>query len=60
MAGNGTGNPNRRGPWFALVTVIAVFVIGWILARQLYKSQQLENCFMEGRTNCAPIEIPSK
>jgi hypothetical protein len=29
-----------------------------VLVRQLGKESQLEDCLMQGRTNCAPIELP--
>jgi hypothetical protein len=48
-------NPSRRGPMVALGVVVFLFVIGWILARELYSGSKLEDCLMEGRTNCAPL-----
>jgi hypothetical protein len=48
-------NPSRRGSMVALGVVVLLFLIGWILARELYSGSKLEDCLMEGRTNCAPI-----
>ena len=33
-----------------------LFLVGWLLAHELYASGKLEDCLMSGRTNCAPIE----
>jgi hypothetical protein len=48
-------NPSRRGPMMAVGVVVFLFVIGWILARELYSGSKLEDCLMEGRSNCGPI-----
>jgi hypothetical protein len=29
-----------------------------VLVRQLGAESKLEDCLMQGRTNCAPIELP--
>ena len=49
-------NESRRGPLFALLAVVVIFVIGWLLARELYSDSRMEDCLLSGRTNCAPIE----
>jgi len=56
MADNEPQNESRRGPLFALVAVVVIFVIGWLLARELYSDSRMEDCLLSGRTNCAPIE----
>jgi hypothetical protein len=56
MAANDNRNPNRRGPLVALGVVVVLFVIGWLLAHELYANGKLEDCLMSGRTNCEPIE----
>jgi len=53
-------NRNPRGPLIALGVVVVLFVIGWILARELYADSKLEDCLMSGRTNCAPIQTPNR
>jgi hypothetical protein len=53
-------NQNPRGPLFALAAVVVIFVLGLLLFRTLYTSRRLEDCFLSGRTNCAPIESPSR
>jgi hypothetical protein len=60
MADNGTENRNRRGSLIALGVVVLLFVVGWILAHELYVGGKMEDCVMSGRTNCAPIDAPSR
>jgi hypothetical protein len=52
-------NPSRRGSLVALGVVVFLFVIGWILARELYSGNKLEDCLMSGRSNCAPLDTQS-
>lgn len=47
---------SQRRSLIALGIVVALFVIGWILARELYADSKLEDCLMSGRTNCQPID----
>ena len=51
---------SRRGPLIALLVVVLLFVIGWVLARELYANGKLEDCLMSGRTNCEPVQNPSR
>lgn len=51
---------NRRGPLIGLLVVVLLFVIGWVLARELYAGGKLEDCLMSGRTNCEPIQNPPR
>ena len=44
----------------ALVIVVLLFVVGWVLAHELYANGKLEDCMLSGRTNCAPIQSPSQ
>ncbi|MGD0025880.1 MAG: hypothetical protein ABSC37_14885 [Xanthobacteraceae bacterium] len=60
MADRDRQNGSRRGPLIALGIVVFLFVIGWLLARELYNSGRLEDCLLSGRTNCAPIQAPSR
>jgi len=53
-------NPSRRGPLIALGVVVLLFVIGWVLARELYANGKLEDCLLSGRTNCEPIQSPGR
>jgi hypothetical protein len=51
---------SQRSSLIALGVVVFLFVIGWILARELYSSGKLEDCLMSGRTNCVPLENQSR
>lgn len=42
-----------------LIVVLSLAIAGILLVRQLDKKSQLEDCLLSGRTNCAPIVIPS-
>ncbi len=60
MADHDRQDGNRRGPVIALVVVVLLFVVGWILTQMLYSNGRLEDCLLSGRTNCAPIQTPSR
>jgi len=40
----------------ALGVVVLLFLVGWLLARELYTGEKMEDCVMSGRTNCAPLD----
>jgi hypothetical protein len=44
----------------ALGVVVFLFVVGWLLARELYSNGKMEDCLMSGRTNCAPLDTQSR
>ena len=56
MADRNPKPDSRRGPMIALGVVVFLFVVGWLLARELYANGKLEDCLMSGRTNCQSIE----
>jgi hypothetical protein len=56
---NGDKGSQRRS-LVALGVVVALFLIGWLLAHELYADSKLEDCLMSGRTNCAPIDTPRR
>ena len=60
MAGNDSDNRNQRGAMVALGVVVFLFVVGWLLARELYSNGKMEDCLMSGRTNCAPLDTQSR
>jgi hypothetical protein len=60
MPNDNDTNPSRRGPLVALGVVVVLFVVGWLLAHELYANGKLEDCLMSGRTNCAPIDTQSR
>jgi hypothetical protein len=47
---------NQRRSMIALGVVVLIFLIGWLLARELYAGGKMEDCVMSGRTNCAPLD----
>jgi hypothetical protein len=60
MPGNDSDNRNQRGAMVALGVVVFLFVVGWLLARELYSNGKMEDCLMSGRTNCAPLDTQSR
>ncbi len=46
----------RRTTLIALVFVLALVVGGLFLTHELRKMSQIQDCAMQGRSNCAPIE----
>lgn len=56
MAERDKDDASRRRSLIALGVVVLLFVIGWILARELYANGKIEDCVMSGRTNCVPLD----
>jgi len=53
-------NDGQRRSLIALGVVVLLFVLGWILAREIYANDKVEDCVLSGRTNCMPIDTQSK
>jgi hypothetical protein len=53
-------NGSRRRSMIALGIVVLLFVVGWVLAHELYANGKLEDCLLSGRTNCEPIQSPNQ
>ncbi|MFZ3359831.1 MAG: hypothetical protein WCA56_03640 [Xanthobacteraceae bacterium] len=53
-------NGSQRRSMMALGVVVVLFVVGWVLAHELYANGKIEDCVMSGRTNCVPIETPPR
>jgi hypothetical protein len=51
---------SRRGALAGLVIAIVLLAIGLWLARELRSASQIQDCVMSGRSNCQPIEAPSR
>jgi hypothetical protein len=47
---------NQRRSMIALGVVVLLFLVGWLLARELYADSKMEDCLMSGRTNCVPLD----
>lgn len=58
MADPDSQDGSRRRALVALAIVVFLFVIGWVLAHELYADAKLEDCLLSGRTNCVPIQSP--
>jgi hypothetical protein len=56
---NGPDGSQRRS-LIALGVVVFLFLLGWLLARELYTSGKLEDCLMSGRTNCVPLDTQGR
>jgi hypothetical protein len=52
------GNRRRSAVIGLLVTALLV-VAGYYLMTSLRENGRLQDCLMSGRTNCAPLDIPT-
>jgi len=59
MADRDKETGNQRRSMIALGVVVLLFLVGWLLARELYADSKMEDCMMSGRTNCAPLDTSS-
>lgn len=59
MAEPDNQDTSRRRSLVALGIVIFLFVVGWLLVHELYAGGKLEDCLLEGRTNCQPVQSPN-
>jgi hypothetical protein len=50
------GRDPRRGALLGLLVALLLIVLGLILVRVLGKAGRLEDCALQGRSNCAPID----
>jgi hypothetical protein len=53
------GDGNRRGALIGLVITALLVVGGYYLMTVLRHQGQVEDCLMSGRSNCAPLDIPT-
>jgi hypothetical protein len=49
----------RTAALMGLVVVLSLAIAGIVLVRDLGAESKLEDCLMQGRTNCAPLEVPA-
>jgi len=59
MANQGPDD-NRNGLLFGFAAVVVLLLIAWFLVNELSSSARLQDCLLSGRTNCAPIETPTR
>jgi hypothetical protein len=53
------GDGNRRGAVIGLVITALLVIAGYYLMTVMRHQGQVEDCLMSGRSNCAPIDIPT-
>ncbi len=53
-------NGTQRRSMIALGVVVVLFIVGWVLAREIYSNDKIEDCVMSGRTNCVPLGTQSR
>jgi hypothetical protein len=58
--GDDEADQRRSAALIGLIIILALAIAGVWLVRELRQKSALEDCLMSGRTNCAPIETPSR
>ncbi len=58
-ADRGAANDSRRGPAIFLIVVIVLAGLCWLLVQKLAEISRIQDCVMQGRKNCAPIDPDS-
>jgi hypothetical protein len=53
------GETRRTNASMGLIVILLLAIAGVLLVRELRRESQIEDCLMQGRRNCMPIEIPS-
>lgn len=53
------GGGSRRGALIGLAIAAVIVVCGYFLMNALRDESNREDCLMSGRTNCAPLDIPT-
>ena len=48
----------RTSALLGLIVILSLAIAGVILVRRLGDESRLEDCLLQGRSNCAPIELP--
>jgi len=54
------GDQRRSSALIGLIIILVLAIAGVVVVRELREKSRLEDCLMSGRTNCAPIEAPSR
>jgi len=58
--GEDGADQRRSAALIVLIIILALAIAGVVLVRELRERSRIEDCLMSGRTNCAPIEVPSR
>jgi hypothetical protein len=53
------GGSSRRGALIGLVVTGLIVVAGYFLMNALRNEGKVEDCLMSGRSNCAPLDVPT-
>ncbi|HEV2188152.1 MAG TPA: hypothetical protein VGR70_13155 [Stellaceae bacterium] len=53
------GGTSRRAALAGLIITLLIVVAGYYLMTALRDQGKVEDCLMSGRTNCAPLDIPT-
>ena len=53
------GGGNRRGALIGLAVTAVLVIAGYYLMTVLRDQGKMEDCLMSGRSNCAPLDIPT-
>jgi len=51
---------SRRSALIGLAVVLVLVVVAYFLVTALRRNANMEDCLMSGRTNCAPIDVPTR
>jgi hypothetical protein len=54
-AGDDDEGPGRRGLLVALAVIVVLVLAGWWISGALHRGAAVQDCVMQGRSNCAPI-----
>jgi len=52
------GELRRTNASMGLIVILLLAIAGIVLVRGLREKERIEDCLMQGRGNCMPIEIP--
>jgi hypothetical protein len=53
------GEARRTSATMGLIVILLLAIAGVWLVRELREKSQIEDCLMQGRRNCVPIEVPT-
>jgi hypothetical protein len=54
------GETRRTNASMGLIVILLLAIAGVLLVRELRIKSQIEDCLMQGRRNCVPIEVSIK
>lgn len=53
------GETRRTNASMGLIVILLLAIAGVLLVRELREKGRIEDCLMQGRRNCVPIEVPT-